>query len=137
MRLLGCVCKTWKIYEDCCCSTRLVAPTKTPGKGKTQAVSINKDTEQKSTAAPGGYADTATFAPKYFLPFIRDDVQVIVGIRIKASAPSFWEWVAPTPYDGSSQGQILTRKKLRNLLPSFMCILSTTPPNCPYQAHNF
>jgi hypothetical protein len=30
VRLLGCICKTCKNCDDCCCSTRLVAPTKTP-----------------------------------------------------------------------------------------------------------
>jgi len=34
VRLLGCICKTCKIWDNCCCSTRLVAPTKKPLKGK-------------------------------------------------------------------------------------------------------
>ena len=34
VRLLGCVNKTRKNCGYCCCSSRLVAPTKKPGKGK-------------------------------------------------------------------------------------------------------
>jgi len=32
VQLLGCVCKTCKKRDTCCCSTRLVAPTKKRGK---------------------------------------------------------------------------------------------------------
>ena len=34
MRLPGCVCKMWRNWDNSCCSTRLVAPTKKPWKGK-------------------------------------------------------------------------------------------------------
>jgi hypothetical protein len=34
VRLLGCVNETCKSCDDCCCSSRLVAPTKIPWKGK-------------------------------------------------------------------------------------------------------
>ena len=32
VRLLGCVCKPCKNCDNCCCSTKLVAPTKNPWK---------------------------------------------------------------------------------------------------------
>jgi len=57
VRLLGCECKTCKTCDNCCCSTRLVAPTKTNlerEKGTTLFVTLqhwlrNKTSKHKSS----------------------------------------------------------------------------------------